>query len=149
MFSQILRYVSDRTGIIALANFPLIWLFGMRNNLLLWMTGWDFGTYNNFHRWVARVSTLQAVIHSLGYTILVLYGRIYLLLGPIYAIGLHHTENGFATFVAYWNEFWWTTGALVRDNLELMIQRNNAKITSLGNYSHVCLVATIALLDAS
>lgn len=46
----------------------------MRNNLLLWMTGWDFATYNNFHRWVARVSTVQAVIHSLGYTILVYHG---------------------------------------------------------------------------
>lgn len=72
---QLLRYVSDRTGIIAYANFPLIWLFGMRNDLLLWITGWDFGTYNNFHRWVARVATVQAVIHSVGYTILVLHGK--------------------------------------------------------------------------
>ncbi|KAL5420011.1 hypothetical protein PMIN03_000223 [Paraphaeosphaeria minitans] len=68
---QLLRFVSDRTGIISLINFPLIWLFGMRNNTLIWMTGWDFGTYNNFHRWVARVSTAQAVIHSIGYTIMI------------------------------------------------------------------------------
>ncbi|KAF7534078.1 hypothetical protein G7054_g6526 [Neopestalotiopsis clavispora] len=54
VISQTLRYVSDRTGIIAFANFPLIWLFGMRNNVLLWVTGWDFATYNNFHRWIAR-----------------------------------------------------------------------------------------------
>ena len=70
-FTQAWRYVSDRTGIISFANFPLIWLFGMRNNLLLWLTGWDFGTYNNFHRWVARVATVQAIIHSVGYTVLV------------------------------------------------------------------------------
>ncbi|KAK9424978.1 putative FAD-binding FR-type domain-containing protein [Seiridium unicorne] len=94
MLSQLLRYVSDRTGIIAFANFPLVWLFGMRNNILLWLTGWDFGTYNNFHRWVARVATVQAVIHSIGYTILVIY------------------ENGIAQFLAYWNELWWTTGEL-------------------------------------
>ncbi|OAF99372.1 ferric-chelate reductase [Paraphaeosphaeria sporulosa] len=68
---QLLRFVSDRTGIMSLVNFPLIWLFGMRNNTLMWMTGWGFGTYNNFHRWVARVSTVQAVIHSIGYTIMI------------------------------------------------------------------------------
>lgn len=71
---QIFRYSSDRTGIISFANFPLIWLFGMRNNLLMWLTGWDFGTYNNFHRWVARIATLQAILHSIGYSILVYLG---------------------------------------------------------------------------
>ncbi|KAF1968416.1 ferric-chelate reductase-like protein [Bimuria novae-zelandiae CBS 107.79] len=68
---QLLRYVSDRTGIISLINFLLIWIFGMRNNTLMWLTGWGIGTYNNFHRWVARVSTVQAVVHSIGYTIMV------------------------------------------------------------------------------
>jgi predicted ferric reductase len=68
---QLSRYVSDRTGIISLANFPLVWLFGMRNDVLMWMTGWGFGTYNAFHRWVARVATLQAVVHSLGYTVMI------------------------------------------------------------------------------
>lgn len=66
--TQLWRYVSDRTGVISLANFPLIWLFGTRNNVLMWLTGWGFGAYNNFHRWVARVATVQAVIHSIGYT---------------------------------------------------------------------------------
>ncbi|KAL0930073.1 ferric-chelate reductase [Colletotrichum truncatum] len=69
---QILRHVSDRTGILSFANFPLIWLFGMRNNLVIWLTGWDFKTYNNFHRWIGRVTALQAIIHSIGYTILIL-----------------------------------------------------------------------------
>ena len=69
---QIFRYVSDRTGVISFANFPVIWLFGMRNNVAMWLTGWDFGTYNNFHRWVARIATVQAVVHSIGYTILIL-----------------------------------------------------------------------------
>ncbi|KAG5943447.1 hypothetical protein E4U53_007055 [Claviceps sorghi] len=71
---QILRYVSDRTGIISFANFPIIWLFGMRNNAAIWLTGWDFGTCNNFHRWIARIATLQAVVHSIGYTVLAFQG---------------------------------------------------------------------------
>ncbi|KAK1240407.1 hypothetical protein MKX07_004435 [Trichoderma sp. CBMAI-0711] len=68
---QVLRYAADRTGIISFANFPFIWLFGMRNNVAIWLTGWDFGTYNNFHRWCARISTLEAVAHSIFYTILI------------------------------------------------------------------------------
>ncbi|KAH9226899.1 hypothetical protein K456DRAFT_1876917 [Colletotrichum gloeosporioides 23] len=71
MTMQVLRHVSDRTGILSFANFPLIWLFGMRNNLVIWLTGWDFKTYNNFHRWVARIATLEAAIHSIGYTLLI------------------------------------------------------------------------------
>ncbi|KAF2265258.1 hypothetical protein CC78DRAFT_515778 [Lojkania enalia] len=72
---QLWRYMSDRTGIISLANFPLIWLFGMRNNFLLWLTGWSFGAYSNFHRWSARVATLQVVVHSIGYTYMIMdYG---------------------------------------------------------------------------
>ncbi|KAM3505451.1 hypothetical protein MY10362_002949 [Beauveria mimosiformis] len=39
VLDQALRYVSDRTGIIAFVNFPLIWLFGMRNNFAIWLTG--------------------------------------------------------------------------------------------------------------
>ncbi|KAI5459632.1 ferric reductase like transmembrane component-domain-containing protein [Mariannaea sp. PMI_226] len=90
-FRQGLRYVSDRTGVISFANFPLIWLFGMRNNVLMWLTGWDFGTYNNFHRWVARIATVQAIVHSIGYTILVI------------------DEGGWSAFVNWWTYlFWWT-----------------------------------------
>ncbi|ROT35044.1 ferric-chelate reductase [Sodiomyces alkalinus F11] len=88
---QLLRYVSDRTGIVSFANFPMIWLFGMRNNLALWLTGWDFGTYNNFHRWVARIATLQAVVHSIGYTVLILL------------------DGGWEYFAWWWTQlFFWT-----------------------------------------
>ncbi|KAF9876870.1 ferric reductase like transmembrane component [Colletotrichum karsti] len=90
VWKQIGRYVADRTGIISFANFPIIWLFGMRNNLLMWVTGWDFGTYNNFHRWVARVSTLQAFIHTVVYCALVL------------------SEGGWTYFMWWWTQmFWW------------------------------------------
>ncbi|OAA55748.1 ferric-chelate reductase [Cordyceps fumosorosea ARSEF 2679] len=91
---QIFRYVSDRTGIVSYANFPAIWLFGMRNNVALWLTGWDFGTYNNFHRWVARISTAQAVVHSVGYTVLIL------------------RHGGWSSFAAYWTRWWWCAGEI-------------------------------------
>ena len=34
------------------------------------MTGWTFSTFNHFHRWIARIATLEAVLHSIGYTVL-------------------------------------------------------------------------------
>jgi predicted ferric reductase len=92
--TQLLRYVSDRTGIISLANFPLVWLFGMRNDTLMWLTGWGFGTYNAFHRWVARVATLQAVIHSLGYSVMIL------------------DSGGWPNFADYWTKHYFWNGEL-------------------------------------
>jgi predicted ferric reductase len=92
--TQLLRYVSDRTGIISLANFPLVWLFGMRNDTLIWLTGWGFGTYNAFHRWVARVATLQAVIHSVGYTVMIL------------------DSGGWPNFLKYWTKHYFWNGEL-------------------------------------
>ncbi|KAF7556911.1 hypothetical protein G7046_g6172 [Stylonectria norvegica] len=100
---QILRYVSDRTGIISFANFPMIWLFGMRNNLLMWLTGWDFGTYSNFHRWVARIATVQAIIHSVGYTILIL------------------REGGWEYFAYWWTLMFWWAGELATIFMALLM----------------------------
>ncbi|KAH7065982.1 ferric-chelate reductase [Paraphoma chrysanthemicola] len=92
--AQLLRFVSDRTGIISLANFPLVWLFGMRNDVLMWATGWGFGTYNAFHRWLARVATLQAVIHSIGYTWMIL------------------ESGGWSHFLKYWTKHYFWNGEL-------------------------------------
>ncbi|KAH6625641.1 ferric-chelate reductase-like protein [Boeremia exigua] len=92
--NQLLRYVSDRTGIISLANFPLVWLFGMRNDVLMWLTGWGFGTYNAFHRWAARIATLQAVVHSIGYTVMI------------------WNSGGFIEFMGYWKKHYFWNGEL-------------------------------------
>ncbi|OJJ45856.1 hypothetical protein ASPZODRAFT_160065 [Penicilliopsis zonata CBS 506.65] len=71
---QLLRYVADRTGILSFANLSLLWVFGVRNNIFLWATGWSFATFNIFHRHIARVATLQAVVHTIVYTFL-MWGR--------------------------------------------------------------------------
>lgn len=73
---QIWTYVTDRTGILAVVNFPLLWVFAGRNDVLLWLTGWSFGTFNMFHRWLARIATVEAIIHSIGYTYLTVEGKL-------------------------------------------------------------------------
>ena len=65
---QIWEVVTDRAGILAVANMPILWVFAGRNDVLLWLTGWNFATFNSFHRWISRVVTVQVIVHSIGYT---------------------------------------------------------------------------------
>ncbi|KAI0833567.1 putative ferric-chelate reductase [Trametes gibbosa] len=65
---QLWRYVADRTGIMSFYNLPLLWALAGRNDVLIWLTGWSYSSMNLFHRWVARVATIQAIIHSAAYT---------------------------------------------------------------------------------
>lgn len=62
---EVLAYVFYRTGTFAYAMAPLIFLFSSRNNILLWLTNRPHSTYLLLHRWIARVFTLQAILHSI------------------------------------------------------------------------------------
>ncbi len=62
---EIMAYVLYRTGALAYMIAPLIWLFGGRNNVLLWATNWSRSTFLLLHRWVARIFTLQVLLHSI------------------------------------------------------------------------------------
>jgi hypothetical protein len=73
---QIWRYVADRTGIMAYANLPILWMFAGRNNIFLWATDWSFATFSVFHRNIATVATLQAIVHSASYTYQYLQGTL-------------------------------------------------------------------------
>lgn len=66
---EIAAYVSNRTGILSFANLALAILFSGRNNLLISITGWSQSTMLAIHRWASRVATVQAVVHSIIYTI--------------------------------------------------------------------------------
>jgi len=60
---------------MSFANFTLLWLFGGRNNILIWMTGWSFATFNVFHRHIARVATLQGIAHSVLYFVIIVRSK--------------------------------------------------------------------------
>lgn len=66
---------------MCIANMPLVWLFASRNNILLWVTGWSFATFNRFHRWVARVAVAQIVAHAVAYTYQLIYRTCHASLG--------------------------------------------------------------------
>ncbi|GAQ35739.1 ferric reductase family protein [Aspergillus tubingensis] len=64
------HYSSDRTGILAYACLPFLWLFSGRNNIFLWVTNFDIQSFNTFHRHIAWACTLLAIVHSIGYSII-------------------------------------------------------------------------------
>ncbi|TIA15405.1 hypothetical protein D6C81_06363 [Aureobasidium pullulans] len=66
---EIAAYVSNRTGVLSFANLALAILFSGRNNLLMAITGWNQSTMLAIHRWASRVATVQAVVHSIIYTV--------------------------------------------------------------------------------
>ncbi|OJJ68104.1 hypothetical protein ASPBRDRAFT_159799 [Aspergillus brasiliensis CBS 101740] len=64
------HYSSDRTGILAYACLPFLWLFSGRNNIFLWATNFDIQSFSTFHRHIAWACTLLAIVHSIGYSII-------------------------------------------------------------------------------
>ena len=71
---QTWTYIADRTGVVAIANYALLWAFAGRNDIFLWLTGWNYATFNVFHRWIARVITLEVIVHSMAFSVLALLG---------------------------------------------------------------------------
>ncbi|PYH78571.1 hypothetical protein BO82DRAFT_342131 [Aspergillus uvarum CBS 121591] len=66
---QIWDTMGPRLGLLAFACLPWLWVFAGRNNVLIWATGWSFHTFNVFHRHLAMLTILYAIIHSISYTI--------------------------------------------------------------------------------
>ncbi|RPB16452.1 hypothetical protein P167DRAFT_517255 [Morchella conica CCBAS932] len=48
---------------------PIFFLLAGRNDFLVWLTGWSYGTFHVFHKWVARVSALMGMVHSVAYAV--------------------------------------------------------------------------------
>ncbi|KAH8699005.1 metalloreductase [Talaromyces proteolyticus] len=56
-----------RAGTLAVLNMIPLFLFAGRNNLLIWLLGVSFDTYNLFHRWLGRIVVLEAVVHTIAW----------------------------------------------------------------------------------
>ncbi|RCK56687.1 putative ferric reductase transmembrane component [Candida viswanathii] len=55
--------VGNRSGLLVGFAFPLLILFGGRNNFLQWLTGWPFARFLVFHRWIARIIFAALLVH--------------------------------------------------------------------------------------
>jgi len=54
-----------RSGTLAAFNIVLTVLFALRNNPLIWILGVPYDTFNLFHRWIARLTILESIMHIL------------------------------------------------------------------------------------
>lgn len=61
---QTLSVVGNRAGVMAMGNAVALFLFAARNNVLLWVTDWSYGTYLLLHRWLGYWAVFHAVLHS-------------------------------------------------------------------------------------
>ena len=66
---ELCEYVGNRTGTLSLVNMSIAILFAGRNNPLIPITGWSQTAFLTLHRWAARVAALQAIVHSIAYTL--------------------------------------------------------------------------------
>ncbi|EKD20113.1 uncharacterized protein L3040_002212 [Drepanopeziza brunnea f. sp. 'multigermtubi'] len=67
--NEIATYVANRTGVLSFANLGIAILFAGRLNPLILLSGLSQNACLTFHRWAARVSTAQAIVHSIIYTV--------------------------------------------------------------------------------
>ncbi|KAH8816727.1 ferric reductase like transmembrane component-domain-containing protein [Xylogone sp. PMI_703] len=65
---QHLRYFSDRIGTLTSSDLPWLWFFSARNNPFIYLTGWDYQTFNIFHRWVATVLLIESIVHGASFS---------------------------------------------------------------------------------
>ncbi|KAL7897248.1 ferric reductase like transmembrane component domain-containing protein [Trichoderma sp. SZMC 28014] len=100
---QIWRYIADRAGIMAYSNLPLMWMFSGRNNIFIWLTGWQFSTFNLFHRHIARIATLQAIFHSIAYT------------------AFYFTSGDAVDYRESFHEAWWCLGVVATISMSFIV----------------------------
>jgi hypothetical protein len=87
---------------LATANLPIVWVTAARNDPLLWLTGWSFATYNRFHRWVARVLTLEIFVHAI-------------------VMSIYEIITGGGKYQAQWVRQYWQAGVIVSASVLLLL----------------------------
>lgn len=71
------RLIGDRSGIISTFLIILTFLLAGRNNFFLWWTGWKQSSFFSYHKAVARVCVITALIHTIAYLIYFVEGDYY------------------------------------------------------------------------
>lgn len=65
--NKIMLFLADRAGILAMFQLPTLFLMSGQNNLLISLTGWNYKTFNFFHKWVSRLFILLVFLHAVLY----------------------------------------------------------------------------------
>lgn len=63
-----MRMLSYRVDIMALSLFPVIYMFGIRNNPFVAISGISITSFNLYHKWSSYACTVLLLIHSIIWT---------------------------------------------------------------------------------
>ncbi|OBA19417.1 hypothetical protein METBIDRAFT_33110 [Metschnikowia bicuspidata var. bicuspidata NRRL YB-4993] len=63
-----LDLIGYRSGLLAFSLMPVVFVFGLRNNPFCWMTGLPQANFITYHKLVALVMSLEALVHSAVWT---------------------------------------------------------------------------------
>lgn len=69
-----LTLVSYRTDMMSISLFPVIYMFGIRNNPLIYVSGIQFSTFQFYHKWCAYACVVLLFIHSIIWTVYAIHG---------------------------------------------------------------------------
>ncbi|GAB7353123.1 hypothetical protein MBLNU459_g3662t1 [Dothideomycetes sp. NU459] len=61
--------IRNRTGVLAVMNMLPLFVLAGRNNPFITLLGISFDTYNLMHRWIGRIVVLEALAHTLAWTV--------------------------------------------------------------------------------
>jgi NAD(P)H-flavin reductase len=67
---QMCKYLGERSGILAVGQMPLVFLFATRSNILVYYTGWQQETFRVFHNWISKGIVVDIVIHVVTFAIM-------------------------------------------------------------------------------
>ncbi|SCV02058.1 LAMI_0G15478g1_1 [Lachancea mirantina] len=62
---ELTRYVGDRSAALCLYLMVLTFLFGGRNQIFLFLTGWKLSTFLTYHKWLARMLMMSVLVHTI------------------------------------------------------------------------------------
>ncbi|KAK9480964.1 ferric reductase NAD binding domain-containing protein [Lipomyces japonicus] len=66
--NELSRYIGDRASVLTIGLWPIAFVYGGRNNIIQFYTGWSFETFNVFHKAVSRILFMNACVHGGTYT---------------------------------------------------------------------------------
>ena len=81
--------IGNRAGVLAMGNMVVLFVFSARNNLLLQLTDWSYGTFLLLHRWLGYWTIFHTILHSI---MLMVYYKL------------------FGDYSAEWVELYWSWG---------------------------------------
>ncbi|MCJ1409722.1 hypothetical protein MMC19_003805 [Ptychographa xylographoides] len=61
--------IRGRTGHLSIINMVVLFVLAGRNNPLIFLLGISFDTFNLFHRWIGRIAVLEAIVHTVAWSI--------------------------------------------------------------------------------